>query len=164
EKILSDDLKVECMCCFDEQPFCVMVRCNGEPSHVSVLTSLSRGERATLLSQRQMFCVECARRNAETGIGQMRYELRCMSMDLCQGIFSHVDRRRFLDEKTIAILDRLEREAKLRLAGIANVERCPVCEIPFGCPPVQEKKEVQCVDPKCGKKFCRLCREDSHMP
>lgn len=164
EKMLADNRKAECMCCFDEQPFRRMVRCNGEPSHVSFLTSLSRGECARLLTQRQMFCIDCARRNAETGIGQMRHELKCMSMDLCQGIFSHVDRKRFLDEKTIAILDRLELEAKLRLAGVANIERCPVCESPFGCPTVEEEKEVQCVDPKCGKRFCRLCRMDSHMP
>lgn len=93
-----------------------------------------------------------------------RYELRCMSMTSCLGTFTHAQRSRFLDQKLTAALDRIECEAMLRLAQLENLEKCPACDFAAEYPPVEENKVFVCMDPKCGKMTCRLCRKDSHLP
>lgn len=59
----------ECGCCFGDYPLNRMVHCdNGEVMH--------------------WFCRGCAKQNADTEIGNSKYELRCMSMDGCSSGFS----------------------------------------------------------------------------
>lgn len=63
-----EGLMSECGCCFCDSPINRMVYCNKDEGH--------------------MFCRDCARQMAETEIGNSKYELRCMSMDGCDGGFS----------------------------------------------------------------------------
>lgn len=102
--------------------------------------------------------------NAETAIGLSRYELHCMSMDDCSGTFSHSQRLLFLDEKLTAALDRIECDAVLRMAALENLERCPACDFAAEYPPIEENKVFECMNPECGRKSCRLCRQDFHIP
>jgi TRIAD3 protein (E3 ubiquitin-protein ligase RNF216) len=59
----------ECGCCFCEYPLNRMVHCNHE-----VLM--------------HWFCRGCAKQNADTEIGNSKYHLGCMSMDVCDAGFS----------------------------------------------------------------------------
>jgi TRIAD3 protein (E3 ubiquitin-protein ligase RNF216) len=112
----------------------------------------------------QFFCVDCARRNAETAIGLSKYELCCMSMDKCPGGFSHSQRARFLNENLNKALDRIESEAVLRIAGLENLETCPFCDFAAEYPPVEEDKEFRCQQPECMEVSCRMCRAKTHVP
>ncbi len=58
----------ECGCCYSDYPLNRMVHCNGNELH--------------------WFCRGCALRNAETEIGNSKYELHCMSTDGCTAGFS----------------------------------------------------------------------------
>jgi len=62
----------ECSCCCGDYPLNRMVHCNGHVEH--------------------LFCRQCALKNAETLVGNSKYELTCMSMDGCTAGFS-VDQR-----------------------------------------------------------------------
>lgn len=112
----------------------------------------------------QLFCIDCARRNAEVAVGSFRHEFGCLSLDQCPGGFSKTERRKFLDVKLTAALDRIEREAALRSAMIPNLESCSACDYAAVYPPVEENKVFVCENPLCGKVICRLCRMDSHLP
>lgn len=59
----------ECGCCFNDYPLNRMVHCNHE-----VLM--------------HWFCRGCAKKNADTEIGNSKYHLGCMSMDGCDASFS----------------------------------------------------------------------------
>lgn len=69
EKARADGTVLECQCCFDEYPMNRMVNCDNEKSS-------------------HLFCKGCAKQNAETVIGQSKYELVCMAMDGCKSSFS----------------------------------------------------------------------------
>lgn len=58
----------ECACCFGEYPLNRMVHCDADEMH--------------------WFCRGCALRNAETEVGQSKYELCCMSMEGCKARFT----------------------------------------------------------------------------
>jgi hypothetical protein len=111
-----------------------------------------------------LFCVDCARTTAEHIVGKTQHELKCMSTDGCSGGFSMTQRRRFLDDKLTAALDRLECEEVLCLAGLENLERCPFCPFAAEYPPITEDKEFRCESDNCGIVSCRLCKEETHLP
>lgn len=58
----------ECVCCFGDYPLNRMVHCDADEMH--------------------WFCRGCALRNAETEVGQSKYELCCMSMEGCDAKFT----------------------------------------------------------------------------
>jgi len=58
----------ECCCCYEDYPLNRMVHCSAADEHP--------------------FCRNCALKNAETLIGNSKYELKCMSMDGCEASFS----------------------------------------------------------------------------
>lgn len=133
-----------CGCCFDDIPLNRMVHCDGDEMHY--------------------FCRSCARRNVETVIGLSKYEFSCMSTDACEAGFSMEQRLLFLDKKTLKKLERLEREANLRQAGIENLASCPFCDFAAEYPPVEVNKVFTCENPECGVVSCRLCKEEAHIP
>jgi hypothetical protein len=58
----------DCACCFGDYPLNGMVHCDADEMH--------------------WFCRGCALRNAETEVGQSKYELCCMSMEDCEARFT----------------------------------------------------------------------------
>ncbi|OBR02390.1 Ubiquitin-conjugating enzyme [Colletotrichum higginsianum IMI 349063] len=112
----------------------------------------------------KFFCVGCAQQAAETAVGQSKYELACMSMDICEAGFSHQERQKFLTDQLSSALDRIENEAVLRMAGIENLERCPFCPYAAEYPPANTNREFRCDNPDCQKVSCRLCKEETHVP
>lgn len=58
----------ECGCCMGDYPINRMVHCDSDEMH--------------------WFCRGCALKTAETEIENARYEIKCMSMDGCEGGFS----------------------------------------------------------------------------
>jgi TRIAD3 protein (E3 ubiquitin-protein ligase RNF216) len=144
EKARAEGTTSECGCCFDEFPLNRMVHCNGMLLH--------------------WFCRDCARQMAETQIGLSKFELSCMSMDVCTAGFSKDQRDVFLDEKTAIALERIEQEAALRMAGIKDLETCPFCPYAAEYPPIEVDKEFRCERAECEIVSCRLCRKETHIP
>jgi len=134
----------DCGCCFEKFAHNRMVHCDGRICH--------------------WFCLECAKRNAETQIGLSRYELRCISMDGCDGRFSKQQKDKFLNGKLEMALDRIEQESVLRLAGIKGLARCPFCRYAAEYPPVDQHPLFQCENPACRVLSCRLCHQENHIP
>ncbi|TRX96607.1 hypothetical protein FHL15_002509 [Xylaria flabelliformis] len=93
-----------------------------------------------------------------------KYALTCMSMDGCSAGFSRSQRALFLNKKLTIALDRIEQEAVLRMAGIENLETCPICPYAAEYPPVEIDKEFRCENPTCLRVSCRLCRKETHIP
>lgn len=85
-------------------------------------------------------------------------------MDKCDGGFSQKERRKFLDDRLIRALDRIESAAVLLLANLEGLARCPFCNYAAECPPVEEDKEFRCENPECGIVSCRLCQSETHVP
>lgn len=146
EKRLRDSGQVmECACCFsDDIPINKITFCSAYEPH--------------------SFCFECAATNANTQIGYSRYALTCMDSSGCKEPFSRQERARFLDEKTIEKLERLQQQTELREADLANLESCPFCDFAAICPPIEVDKEFRCSNPGCEKVSCRKCRNVTHIP
>ncbi|KAI1736787.1 hypothetical protein F4680DRAFT_249810 [Xylaria scruposa] len=134
----------DCGICFEECPLNRMVRCDGETMH--------------------WFCRKCLKTQAESLIGMGKYVLTCMSLDGCPAGFSRSQRALFLNKKLTIALDRIEQEAVLRMAGIENLETCPICPYAAEYPPVEIDKEFRCENPSCLQVSCRLCRKETHIP
>ncbi|KAK7429872.1 hypothetical protein QQZ08_003491 [Neonectria magnoliae] len=135
---------MECECCFADFPKSRLVECDAESCH--------------------RFCFACARRNAETLVGDSKYEMKCMSTDGCDAGFSHAQRVKFLDKKLVSALDRIEQEAVLRLAAIENLASCPFCPYAAEYPSIEVNREFQCENPSCQLISCRLCQLETHVP
>lgn len=87
-----------------------------------------------------------------------------MSMDGCHAGFSTAERRKFIDEKLGAALDRIEQEAVIRMANLDNLVTCPFCPYAAECPSVEIDKEFRCMNPECEVTSCRLCNNVTHVP
>ena len=135
---------MECQCCFDDFTPPKVTHCNGEDTH--------------------FFCLDCARQNAFTDIGNSRYELRCMDGSGCKATFSRSERSRFLDEKTTEKLERLQQQEEIRMAELQNLSMCPFCDFAAICPPIEEDREFRCHNPQCEEVSCRLCKSKTHVP
>ncbi|RBQ66832.1 hypothetical protein FVER14953_06240 [Fusarium verticillioides] len=134
----------ECGCCFADTPWNRLVYCKSEDPHA--------------------FCINCARRHAETQIGLSKYELECMSMNGCTAGFSHSERQKFLNKKLAAAIDRIEQEANLRMAKLPNLANCPFCHYAEEYPPVDVDREFRCRNDECQITSCRLCKYETHIP
>lgn len=144
EKLHRDNGDVfECQCCFEEFTISKITHCDGDVMHY--------------------FCLECAKRNANNEIGNLRYKLICMSGDVCAASFSRNERHRFLDENTLKALDRIQLQAEVKEAGV-DIIWCPFCDFGATCPPVYIDKEFRCRNTDCEKVSCRNCKVESHVP
>ena len=144
QQYLESGDMVECQCCFTDTPTPKSTYCNGDDTH--------------------FFCLECARSNAKSQIELSRYTLTCMDGSGCKAEFARDQKRRFLDTKTINLLERLQQQAELRKADLTNLEKCPFCDYAAICPPVEIDREFRCCMPECERVSCRLCKLDSHIP
>ena len=135
---------MECQCCYDDFIPPKMTHCDGEGCH--------------------FFCLDCAKTNANTVIGNSRYVLQCMDGSGCKATFSRYERSRFLDDKTIEKLERLQQQDEIRMAEIQNLSTCPFCDFAAICVPVEEDREFRCHNPECEEVSCRLCKAKTHIP
>ncbi|PWW77970.1 hypothetical protein C7212DRAFT_276751 [Tuber magnatum] len=133
---------MECGCCFDEYPFISMTHCN----------------------DLHFFCLDCARRNAETEVGRGRHKLSCMDGSGCKALFPRGQMLRFLDAKILSALAKIEQEDALRIADIDGLVKCPFCHYGAIYPPPEVDKEFNCQNPDCMEISCRLCNQKSHFP
>jgi len=131
-------------CCFDDVPINKATHCDGEEPH--------------------FFCLECAKRNANSEIGKSKYKLVCMDGSGCKAEFEKEQVRRFLDVKTRDTLERLQQQEEIRLADLDDLTSCPFCDFAAICPPVEEDREFRCANPDCEKVSCRLCKLETHIP
>lgn len=139
---LEEGRIIECQCCFVDVPI----------------------PKSTHCAEFHVFCLECARRNAESQIELGRYKLTCMDGSECKAEFSRTERLRFLDFKTFNLLDRLQQREELRTAGVDGLAFCPFCDYAAIYPPTDSNKVFECHNPECERASCRLCRQDSHIP
>jgi E3 ubiquitin-protein ligase RNF216 len=110
------------------------------------------------------FCLDCAKRNADNEIGQSRYKLRCMDGSGCSAEFSRQQTQRFLDDKTLAALARIQQDEEIRMAELDGLTKCPFCDFAAICPPVEVDREFRCRNLECERVSCRLCRQETHIP
>jgi E3 ubiquitin-protein ligase RNF216 len=134
----------ECLCCFDELAMNRMVHCNGDEIH--------------------WYCKDCARQQAATLIGDGKYELTCFGVLECEAEFARNQKDQFLDEKLSMALDRIEKAAILRIAGLDDLVSCPFCDYAAECPPAEVDKEFRCDNAECAIVSCRLCLKETHIP
>lgn len=87
-----------------------------------------------------------------------------MSMDGCDAGFSRDEQAKFVDAKLEKALDRIEKDAMLRQAGIENLVRCPFCDFAAECVSVEIDREFRCQAPECMITSCRFCHGESHLP
>ncbi len=55
-----------------------------------------------------LFCLDCARRNAETTVGNSGYIFKCMDVSGCKAEFAATEITRFVNEKTLMLRDKLQ--------------------------------------------------------
>ena len=143
ENAKAEGAITECECCFDQFPYNRMAHCDGDSPH--------------------WFCYDCARRQAETLIGQQLYHLGCMSMDGCEATFSRLQKDLFLDAGLQSTLERIEQADSIRRADIEGLETCPFCNYAAEYPSVEVNWEFECQQPECGVRSCRRCRQETHI-
>ncbi|KAF8461391.1 hypothetical protein BDZ91DRAFT_798120 [Kalaharituber pfeilii] len=136
----KNGMMMECQCCFGEFPFTQMTQC----------------------CEGHLFCLDCARRNAENEVGRGRYQLLCMAG--CNAEFPRAEMQRFLTEKLLAALSKNEQEEALRMADLEGLTKCPFCDYAAICKPIEEDKEFRCENPECMIVSCRHCQLKSHIP
>ncbi|KAI9761030.1 MAG: hypothetical protein M4579_001293 [Chaenotheca gracillima] len=144
DKQKEEGLMMPCQCCYNESPLNRMTHCDGATWH--------------------FFCFECGRKTAETQIGLSRHTWNCMDMSGCASTFADSEIRRFLNEKAIQMLSRLQQQEEIRLAGVEGLTECPFCDFAAICDSVDVDKEFRCQSEECMKVSCRLCKSESHLP
>ena len=135
---------MECQCCYLDVPLNRAIHCEGTTIH--------------------FFCFGCIRKNAETQVGLMKYQLQCIDTSGCQAEFSRSTLEDVLGPSLTKKLDSLQQEDEIRRAGLEGLDSCPFCEFKAVCAPIEEDREFRCQNPACEEVSCRLCRTNSHIP
>ena len=110
---------MDCQCCYDSIPLHRTTHCDGNEPH--------------------FFCMECARRNADTEIGKGNYILECLAG--CEALFSREQKERFLTLNTLQKLDRIQQHKEIEGAEVIGLAHCPFCDYAAEVPPVNIDKE-----------------------
>jgi len=74
----------------------------------------------TACAEGHVFCLECAKRNADTTVGSGGYIFKCMDVSGCKAEFTSGEISRFADEKTLALRDKLAAGDALREVNTSN--------------------------------------------
>jgi hypothetical protein len=135
---------VECQCCFDEKPINRAVPCEGEEAH--------------------FFCNDCVKRQAESQVGAMKYEMMCMDTSGCKAELSTEGVAQAIPLQLYDKLAFNQQQAEISSARIQGLEMCPFCDFKAICEPVNIDSVFDCQNPDCGLVTCRKCKERSHLP
>ena len=136
---------VQCQCCFDDEvPMNRTVSCEGETIH--------------------FYCFGCVTSHAESQIGMMQYEMKCMDTDGCTAPLSTGGVSQAVPLKTFDRLALNQQQAEISAAGIEGLEQCPSCDFKAICEPIEQDCVFNCSNPECGRATCRRCKEDVHVP
>lgn len=133
-----------CGCCFDDVPSAKTTHCDSETPH--------------------FFCLDCAKGNVNATLEKQQYQFHCMDISGCKADFSRSERVKFIDEDSMATLDRIQAKAVLREANIPDMESCPFCTFEAIVDPIKVDKEFRCEHPHCRVVSCRICKMVSHTP
>jgi|ERR1700738_1114722 len=101
-----------------------------------------------------------------------RHVFKCMDVSGCKAEFTTEETRRFVNEKTLALRDKLESGDAIRevcsvvlltQASIEGFVTCPFCD--YGAIVEDDgDKEFRCQNEDCKTVSCRSCRKESHIP
>jgi E3 ubiquitin-protein ligase RNF216 len=154
---------IECCCCLEDVTFEDVTNC--EDGHLC--------------------CQDCAKRATQALLDSGKTNLKCLYPGCTYG-FAPSEMRRFLDNRTyefyqrrvqaeelLAVCWQFSRSASQDLqaltmallwqVGINNLVACPFCD--FACINENDQDRVfRCLNPKCMKESCRLCKEENHVP
>ncbi|SCV73297.1 BQ2448_7223 [Microbotryum intermedium] len=132
---------LECACCFDDDPLLETTKC----------------------SNGCVFCLDCARKYAETRIEECHHTLPCMSTTPCQGVFIDAEAILFLPRTSFARLEQLRQDYEIERAQIPGLEKCPFCPYAVILDP-HHGRIFQCLMPDCAISSCRRCLKEDHSP
>lgn len=136
---------VQCGCCFEETvPLNRVVPCEGDSAH--------------------SFCFSCVSGLADTQVGLMKHELKCMDASACSASLSWSAVAKALDIKTFDRLEFNKQQAEIMAAGLEGLEQCPFCDFKAICDDVEVDPVFACQNPGCEVVSCRKCRLESHLP
>ena len=141
---IAQKAMVECQCCFDDKPINRTVPCEGDDMH--------------------FFCNDCVKRQAESQIGGMKFEMLCMDTSGCKGRLSD---ERVAQALPLQLYDKLaynQQQAEVSQAGIEGLESCPFCDFKAICDPIEFDTVFDCQNPECAVNSCRKCKEKAHLP
>lgn len=134
-----------CGCCFEETvPLNRIVICDADPAH--------------------SFCFTCVSGLAESQVGLMKYEMKCMDATNCKASLSWSAIAKAIDIKTFDRLEFNKQQAEIMAAGLEGLEQCPFCDFKAICDTVDVNPVFACQNPECQVVSCRKCHLESHLP
>ncbi|KAK9373746.1 uncharacterized protein V1513DRAFT_432495 [Lipomyces chichibuensis] len=113
-------------------------------------------------SEGHLFCQACIQRQIENIIGLKQYNLKCIEVGGCEGVFVKSEIKRFMPEKLLEVLDKNQQQAELLESGL-ELDQCPLCDFAI-CIENEAEKEFRCQNPECLAVTCRKCGKKSHIP
>ncbi|CAH1980148.1 unnamed protein product [Acanthoscelides obtectus] len=134
----ENGLSVSCQCCFADDLF---------PEEVYSCTNDC------------CFCAECIRKSCELKLGEGDIQFPCLAD--CGAQFAWKTLQAALPPTLLSKLSQRYTESEIRAAGL-KVDSCPFCNFPNTID--EEYTLFQCLNPKCLKETCRLCKELNHLP
>jgi len=134
-----------CGCCFEEAvPLNRVVVCEADPAH--------------------SFCFTCVSGLAESQVGLMKYEMRCMDATNCPASLSWHAMAKAIDIKTFDRLEFNKQQAEIMAAGLEGLEQCPFCDFKAICDTIDVNPVFACQNPECEVASCRKCHLENHLP
>lgn len=116
---------------------------------------------ATCTAGTHHFCRECVRNYIADRVGNRQYQLDCMSVDGCDATLVGSDVRKFITPNTARLLDKIQQEREIEMAGLDQLERCPFCVEYAVVIENPDERLLVCELDGCRKTSCRLCKKVS---
>lgn len=109
-----------------------------------------------------IYCLQCIRKYAEAELEQGRATFRCMESG-CKGEFSLKILRKVMNRAALARAYEQRQHEEVSAAKLEDLESCPFCSYK-AIMSNREDKVFICMNPRCMKDSCRLCKEENHIP
>ncbi|XP_068249311.1 uncharacterized protein [Palaemon carinicauda] len=134
---------VNCSICLEDVSYTEMGRCNS-------------------MRNEHIFCLHCIRNYTAAEVEHGRATFKCMDSG-CSAEFSLKILRKVMNRSTLARVCEQRQHEKVLRAKIENLELCPFCNYK-AIVTNKEDKIFACMNPRCMKNSCRLCKKEDHIP
>lgn len=161
-----------CACCFDDEVLPEdELRCCADVGHAFCIPCVKRaalehfGRRLFTLNLAQLATsnTSCSSGMGKEGPDLSCSNVRCMHTSGCEGLFSESSLLQALPAKEYKRYTRRSAALQATSAGLENLVPCPACDFMVEMSDASEATVI-CLDPECGKRTCRWCREPDHAP
>ncbi|GAA6031163.1 hypothetical protein JCM8097_004035 [Rhodosporidiobolus ruineniae] len=121
-----------------------------------------RGELIVACTDGHALCASCATQGSHAALENRDATLTCLAEGGCEGTYLAEEAEKFLDERQMALLEKVRREKNVAILAGDGLLQCPFCPYAAVFEDADDLTTLDCLNPDCAKRTCLSCKHLDH--